>query len=200
MIQQILFPWQGTIRRLELGKRWWHRLTVVLFVSVLIVTLLVTWAVMMDTGSANVAEFDQWGAHSWYVDGSGARVDIPPPPPGFQPLVTAGEARPADRKDILEGGLIPTPAWAVGPVVPIHYRVLMPDGKTKEFVGKSIEEIKAEWDAAAENAALHRLNVRRGLLSPLVAVLVTLAVSYLLQSLYRVLLYVVYGSHKHVTP
>jgi hypothetical protein len=43
MIQQLLFPWKGTIRRLELGKRWWHRLAVVVFFVVLIATLLVTW-------------------------------------------------------------------------------------------------------------------------------------------------------------
>jgi hypothetical protein len=57
-------------------------------------------------------------------------------------------------------------------------------------VGKSPEEIAAEWDAA-----LHTQNFRGWWLSPMVAILVTLAMSYLLQSLYRTLLYVVYGSH-----
>jgi hypothetical protein len=170
--QELLFPWQGTISRLELGKRWWHRLAVVVFFTVLIATLLYTWNLMMlGMGVFNTAVDRFATARCWYVDGSGAKVDLGP----------AG----ADDQWV---------AIRVGES-PVHVEIVMPDGELKDFVGKSPKEIKTAWVAAA-----HRQNVRRWLLSPVVAILVTLAMSYLLQSLYRILLYVVYGSQKRVAP
>jgi hypothetical protein len=177
--QRLLFPWHGTVRRLELGKRWWHRLAGVAFVVMLGITLLVTWALMVDTDPT------YYIASYWYVDGSGAKVDLPAPPPSGTTAVSLGTAG-------WDANGVPIPPPAA--MFPVHVEVQMPDGKTKEFVGKSPEEVRA-----ACNAELHELKVRQWLLSPVVAILVMLAMSYLLQSLYRVLLYVVYGSQKPVT-
>jgi hypothetical protein len=167
MIHQLLFPWQGTIRRLELGKRQWHRLAVVLFVVVLVVVLLRTLVVtMMDTEPVN-AELNLRNVYCWYVDGAGNKIVLPPLPP--------------EATAVRLGTSVDT--------FPLHVFIHMPDGEVREFVGKTEEEIRATWDAD-----LHKLNVRRWLFIPVVTTLVTLAVSYLLQLLYRVLLYVVYGS------
>ena len=175
MIQQLLFPWQGTIRRFELEKQWWHRLVVVVFFTALIATLLVTWSQMMLGMAVFHTSVDRLAtARYWYVDGSGAKVDIPALPEWATPTV----------------GIAGTAAEFT-----VHVAVYMPDGELKEFVGKTPEQLRAAWDAAA-----HMHSVKRWLLSPLVAILVTLAMSYLLQSLYRVLLYVVYGSQKSVAP
>jgi hypothetical protein len=59
----------------------------------------------------------------------------------------------------------------------------MPDGTTGEFVGKSEAEITAVW-----NKALHKAVRNARLLSIGIVIAVTLAFSYLLQSLYRTLL------------
>ena len=76
----------------------------------------------------------------------------------------------------------------------IHAEVDMPSGEAREFVGKSPKEIKAEWDKTLRKARLNQV-----LLSLGVAVVAALVFSYLLQSLYRALLYVSYGSLKKET-
>jgi hypothetical protein len=169
---QLLFPWQGTIRRLELGEQWWHRLAVVVFVTVLGVVLLRTLDEMtMSTAPVNAELNLRNGFYCWYVDGAGNKVDLSPLPSNETAV-----------------RLVPSVD-----TFPVHVFIHMPDGDVKEFVGKTEEEIRATWDAA-----LHKLNVRRWLSIPAVTILVTLAMSYLLQLLYRVLLYVVYGSQKRV--
>lgn len=73
---------------------------------------------------------------------------------------------------------------------PVRQRFYMPDGTTREFVpGKSDAEVSRIF-----NDALHLASLKQWTLSIAIAIFVTLAVSYLLQSLYRVLLYVIYGS------
>jgi hypothetical protein len=72
---------------------------------------------------------------------------------------------------------------------PFETRVYMPDGTTAEFVGKSNAEIRDIW-----NKALHKALFKEWALSIAITIFVPLAFSYLLQSLYRALLYVVFGS------
>ena len=74
--------------------------------------------------------------------------------------------------------------------IPLKAKVYMPDGTTAEFVGKSDAEITASW-----NKALHKALFKACTLSIAIAIFVTLSFSYLLQSLYRALLYVVFGSN-----
>jgi hypothetical protein len=77
----------------------------------------------------------------------------------------------------------------INPNVPLKAKVNMPDGTLGEFVGKSEAEITVAW-----NKALHKAVFTAWLLSFAIAIAMTLASSYLFQSLYRTLLYVVYGS------
>jgi hypothetical protein len=148
----------------------------------LLATSVFTWAMMEPPNTS----FDWSICHDWYVDGAGNKIDIPSAPHWASTSVT-----PSDPYAASGGKSTASPSVGLdfSRAIPIHEELEMPDGKSREFVGKSPEEIKATW-----YAELHRLSVRGWLLSPVVAILVTLAVSYLMQSLYRALLYVVYGS------
>jgi hypothetical protein len=87
--------------------------------------------------------------------------------------------------------VIAPPGVSINWSAPLKAKVYMPDGTTGEFVGKSDAEI-----TVAFNKALHKAVRNAWLLSIGIVIAVTLAISYLLQSLYRALLYVVYGSTK----
>ncbi len=66
----------------------------------------------------------------------------------------------------------------------------MPDGKTASFPATTSDDaIKLEWKHKLKLA-----EVQAALLGLGIAILVTLAFSYLLQAGYRALLYVIYGA------
>ncbi len=76
-----LFPWWNTYRRLELQKRWWHRLAVVLFFIALVPALLFSWGIA-DDGSAPTNQFDSDITY-WERTTSGTLLSYDPssPPP-----------------------------------------------------------------------------------------------------------------------
>lgn len=80
-----------------------------------------------------------------------------------------------------------------GTFKPIHTVVDMPDGSRGDFVGKSREDIEATW-----NRALHKTIAKQWILSTGIAIVVLALFSYLLQLLYRALLFVIYGTYKNV--
>ena len=160
----ILFPWKKTFKRLGLESRWWHRLAVVLFSITLVVAFLFSWAIA-DDAIAPTYSFDQ-DIHHWAVS-DGAMYDLD----SFQPV--ANTSQPEQP---------PTPT--------IQKTIEMPDGKITTYPGTTSDEaIKADWQHKLSTATHKAL-----ILGFMIAVLVTLAFSYLLQASYRALLYVIYGA------
>jgi hypothetical protein len=116
-------------------------------------------------------------------------------------------APPTDNSDLIFGAAPPAtpdkyntshpPEVAVSPpvhldfskAIPIHASVEMPNAGFQEFVGKSPREIKADW-----NKKLHKAVIEQWFLGIGVPIVLTLFFSYLFQSLYRALLFVIYGS------
>jgi hypothetical protein len=78
--------------------------------------------------------------------------------------------------------------------VPIHASVIMPNGVYSEFVGKSRNDVTAEWNKAMRQAVLKQWTL--SIVSSLGALLL---LSYLLQTLYRALIFVIYGSAREST-
>jgi hypothetical protein len=78
----------------------------------------------------------------------------------------------------------------------IQKTIEMPGGKIATYPGTTSDEaIKAEWK--------HKFNAattKAALLGLVIAVLVTMAFSYLLQASYRALLYVIYGAKAGAAP
>jgi hypothetical protein len=208
MVSGFFFPWRNTFRRLELEQRWWHRLALVLFFAALIFLLFAAWFLTMNgTEPTNTV---LQNTRYWYVDGTGNHVDLSEPPQGSTAI--APEAQDASNSTVTEWDASGKPIHPASHPRPeaitgketvkldmskasaIHAEVDMPSGEAREFVGKSPKEIKAEWDKTLRKARLNQV-----LLSLGVAVVAALVFSYLLQSLYRALLYVSYGSLKKET-
>lgn len=184
----VLFPWRKTFKRLELQKLWWHRLAVVLFSIVLMIGFLYSW-VISDDAYSPVHSFQQ-DINYWQI--------LPSPPDGSvidasnQPTPTAD---PPDASSF-DRGKIAVPLSVLlalgGQISSQDQRktIQMPNGKTATYLGTTSDDaIKADWQ--------HRLDIatRKALICGFViAVLVTLASSYLLQASYRASLYVIYGA------
>ncbi|WP_158788601.1 hypothetical protein [Granulicella sp. L46] len=173
-IVSVLFPWRKTFKRLELEKRWWHRLAVVLFSLVLVVVLLYSW-VIGDGAISPKNPFDG-DIHHWAAatNGSGLLFDLD----SFRPI--DGDSNPA-----------PQPAPSV-----VQKTVEMPDGATATYPRTaSDKKIEADWQ--------HKMNIattKALMVGFFIAVIVTLAFSYLLQATYRALLYVIYGAQAGAIP
>jgi hypothetical protein len=192
----ILFPWQGTFKQLGLRNRWWHRLAVVAFFIALVPVL--GTSCVLAFGSLQPVHSYMPDIQYWAMDRDGNSEQVTLGPPVTQAQY---DATVKQHKEDAKGYSTPLPVGTQvlmsAPEVPIDYsaplkaKVDMPDGTTGEFVGKSEAEITAVW-----NKALHKAVRNARLLSIGIVIAVTLAFSYLLQSLYRTLLYVVYGSAK----
>lgn len=203
MVSGFFFPWRNTFRRLELEQRWWHRLARVLFFAALIFLPFAAW--FLTTNGTEPTNTVLQNTRYWYVDGTGNHIDLSEPPQGATAI--APEAQNASNSTVTEwdasGKPIHPAAHPTGKETvkldmakasAIHAEVDMPSGEAREFVGKSPKEIKAEWDKALRKARLNQILMSLG-----VAVVVALVFSYLLQSLYRALLYVIYGALKKET-
>jgi len=183
----ILNPWQGTYRQLKLGRRWWHRLAVVTFYAALVLVLGASWGVgfislqpfrshmyiRYTPHTQTQAQYDAAVKMLNEERGKGVEVgesNTPLPVGGYWETPEGSTPSPAER------GI----TWDAAEVV-------MPDGITAEFESTQAAEIA--WGKALRKALL-----KQWTLSTAIAIVITLAVSYLLQSLYRALLYVVYGS------
>jgi len=178
----ILNPWQGTFNRLGLERLWWHRLAVVAFFITLVLVLGASSVAFRPAHSTFNVEYWQDGVA---LDSEPVTTPLPPPPPGY----SASDVVPSAA---LPDGVIANPDYRpAGATGPPKQRVSMPDGNTVEFSGKAMKseaEIRRIWNIAL---------LKAWLLSIAIAIGITLAVSYLFQSLYRALLYVVYGSAKN---
>lgn len=174
----IVFPFRQTFRRLELQRRWWHRLCIVLFFVALTLAPFTVWALMMS--STQPANILSQNVHYWYEDKSGNRVELSDPPQEAVEIAPemqdASDGKQAVRLDQSKSA-------------PIHAAVNMPDGNTKEFVRKSPKEITTEW-----NKALRKARLNQEMLSLGVAIGVIVIFNYLLQGAYRALLYVIFGN------
>jgi hypothetical protein len=170
----ILFPWRKTFKRLQLEKRWWHRLAVVLFYLALIIAFWFSLAIGSD-GYAPVHSIQQDIHHWGGSNGNGMLFDLD----SFQPVDNTSQ---------------PAPQQPPPPVV--QKTIEMPDGTTTTYPGTTSDEaINAEWNHKLD-AATHRALI----LGFVVAVLVILSFSYLLQASYRALLYVIYGANAGTAP
>jgi hypothetical protein len=184
----VLFPWRKTFKRLDLEKRWWQRLAVVLFSLALVIAFWFSLA-LGDDAYSPVHSFQQ-DINYWEI--------LPPPPDGSvidtsnQPTPTTDppDASSFDRRKIAAPLSAPL---ALGGQVSSQYlrkTIQMPNGTTATYPGtKPDEAIKADWQRQLKTATHKAL-----ILGFVVAVLVTLAFSYLLQASYRALLYVIYGA------
>ena len=185
----ILNPWQGTFNRLGLYRRWWHRLAVVTFFIALLLVLGASWGfafsyfrpvqsllnIQYTPHAETQAEYD--AAVEKLKEKRQKGIDVseyesPVPVGTYWELPKDYTPNPAGR------GII----WDAAEVV-------MPDGTTADF--ESAKAAERTW-----NKALHAAKLKEWTLSTTVAIVLTLSFSYLLMSLYRTLLYVVYGSAK----
>jgi hypothetical protein len=205
-----LFPWRNTFRGLELEKRWWHRLAVVVFFVALVPALVFAW-VIGDDAYTPVNRFDS-NIHHWgQFTNDGILFDIdsmqpldnnapavpPPPPPGYSANdVVPTSNQPAPKGDIFDqvAGKQPTSPPKSPPIA--QKTIEMPNGKTVTYPGATPDEtIQAEWN--------HRLTIANGKATVFGfgwAALATLIFSYLLQAAYRALVYVIYGAKARATP
>lgn len=182
-----LFPWVPTFKRLELEKRWWHRLAVVLFFIALAPLLLYSWVIGDDANSP--------------VHSSGGEIqywEIAPPLPGGYTIVPAiSPNAPPPDSNVIGYGEIATPLGNTFDVLAANARnsdlrktIEMPDGTTVTYPGTASDEaIKSAW--------IHKLRIATAkavMLGFGIAVLATLIFSYMLQVGYRAVLYVIYGA------
>ncbi|MBW4039214.1 MAG: hypothetical protein HIU91_10130 [Acidobacteria bacterium] len=181
----VLFPWRKTFKRLELEERWWHRLASVLFFVVLAVTLLYSWVIANDARTPVHPVFE--GITNWAPIPMGATVDPADVMQNHQRAVSNSE-----QEDTFDQ-VSPT---ALKQLPELTKDVQMPDGTTASYSGTTSDAvIKADWQ--------HRLDIatRKALILGLVtAILVTVALSYMLQASYRALLYVIYGAMAKAAP
>jgi hypothetical protein len=168
-ISLMFFPWQRAFKKLELQRHWWHRLALVLFTIALILLFPLAWFFAFE---AFEPPSEMTYIRLWTVDKNGNIHDLTDPP------ASAGQSdvdqsRPPDASEFL----------------PVHALVEMPNRESKEFVGKSRSDILIEWNRSMPNAVIGQWV--SSIVCSLAAVLFT---SYLLQALYRTLLFVIYGS------
>lgn len=196
----ILFPWQGTFKRLGLEKRWLHRLAVVTFFVALVPMLGFSWMLAIDSLEPTHSYMPD--IHYWAMgtDGNPEQITFGPPvtQAQYDAAVKQSKGETSEYSTPMPVGSQVAIAPAQAPIdgsVPLKAKVEMPDGTTGEFVGKSDAEITVAW-----NKALHKAVHKAWLLSFGIAIAVILAFSYLFQSLYRALLYVIYGSNKDRDP
>lgn len=187
------FPWRKTFRQLELQKRWWHRLAIVLFFTAIGPVFLISWAIgnRLDP-PFNFVEGD---IQCWEI--------LPTPPRGFTPDQPVTPATPPPDASFVGQGRVAVPMKDASDKLAAQARkseslktVEMPDGTTATYPGTlSDETINAEWR--------HKLNmaeVQQALLGFGIAVLMTIASSYLIQAAYRLLLYVIFGAKAKNVP
>jgi hypothetical protein len=146
-----LLPCLPVVRRLEVRKRWWHRLSVVVFFKLLLSTLVAVAAFSYLAWAPKVRDF----------------------PMVFENFYLFDESADALQNEIRA----PRDAKAIQ----------MPDGKWSTFPWMPDEEIHARWDRAYRYQLLSAISW-----AALASVFATLAVNYVLQGVYRLLLYMTF--------
>jgi hypothetical protein len=145
-----LLPCLPVVQRLEIGKRWWHRLSVVVFFKLLLTTLLAVAAFSYLAWAPKVRDCRVVFENFYLFD--------------------------ADGLPKIEG--------------PEGHVVQMPNGTWTTFpFSVSNEEINARWERAKRHQLLSAISW-----AALVSIFATLAVNYVLQAAYRLLLHVTFDS------
>lgn len=195
-----LFPWRNTYRRLELHKRWWHRLATVLFFIALVPALLFTW-VMADeaNGPTNTSDSD---ISYWSSTGSGQPL-LNTGSSSSDPFASIATPTPVTTSppvDLSSLGAVPQspppPPPGFKPLTLVQKTIRMPDGQTATYPGTTPDaSIEGDWKHA-DNLAM----VKGAILGFVWAAMLTVVFSYLLQSAYRAIVYVIYGAKAGPTP
>jgi hypothetical protein len=153
-----LLPCLPVVQRLEIGKRRWHRLCVVVFFKLLLSTLLTVAAISYITWAPKVRDCRVVFENFCLFD------------------VSADPHQNEQSLCKIQG--------------PEGHVVQMPNGTWATFpFSISGEEIHARWDRAKRHQLLSAI-----FWAALVSVFATLAVNYVLQGVYRLLLYLRFGS------
>jgi hypothetical protein len=199
----ILLPFRPTFRRLELEKRWWHRLCLVAFFGALSTIFAAVAGLSYSTLAPQTSEPTIWIT----VDPSevsGVTLDFSkaqPIPQRPKTAQTAPETIPfgqeksdSARQTLKSGDPIPADAqvgkYGINDIDPGEKSVEMPDGKTVKFPGSmSDDAIKIQWTNAQHHQMLTAI-----FWAALLAILSALILSYAVQAAYRALLYVVFGA------
>lgn len=187
-VTAIFFPWRMTFRRFDLQRHWWHRLAVVLFVIALVLFLPVAWVYTFAAMEPYPVVMPD--IRFWTVDSNGSQNDLTNPPPAATQIVPESQQQDANVSASQQ-----KPVLDFSKAIPIHASVKMPNGEYMEFVGKSQNNISTEWDKA-----MHKAEVKQWVLSIVISLATLLFVSYLLQTLYRALIFVVCGPAQKETP
>jgi hypothetical protein len=194
-VSSILFPWQDTFKKLELQKHWWHRLAVVAFFIVLV--LMIGASLVLAFSSLQPYPSSMPDIQYWSIDTDGNPEQITLGPVTTQAQYdaamkehNAGNDQHFPPMPVGSQALIAPTGVSIDWSAPITAKVDMPDGTTGEFVHKSDAEITVAW-----KKALNKALSKAWLLTIGIVTAVALAFSYLFQSLYRALLYVIYGSN-----
>jgi hypothetical protein len=153
-----LLPGFAVAQRLELGKRWWHRLGVVVFFKLLLSTLLAAAAISYLTLAPQVRDY-----------------------PGVLEIIPLFDVSADALQNEQSLHKIQEPRT-----------VQMPNGTWATFpVSMSDDAIHSLWTRAKRHQLLSAI-----FWAALVSVFATLAVNYVFQGVYRLLLYATFG-RKH---
>ena len=153
-----LLPSLPVVQRLEIGKRRWHRLCVIVFFKLLLSTLLTVAAISYLTLAPKVRDCRVVFENFCLFD------------------VSADPHQNEQSLCKIQG--------------PEGHVVRMPNGTWTTFpFSVSNEEIHARWERAKRHQILSAI-----FWTALLSVFVTLAVNYVLQGAYRLLLYATFGS------
>jgi hypothetical protein len=151
-----LLPCLPVVQRLEIGKRWWHRLCVVVFFKLLLSTLLTVAAVSYLTLAPQVRDY-----------------------PGVFEIIPLFDAS-ADALQHEQSF----------PKIVEPRTIQMPNGTWATFpINMSDTAIHTFWTRAKRHQRLSAM-----LWAALASVFATLAVNYVFQGVYRLLLSVTFGS------
>jgi hypothetical protein len=182
-----LFPCRKTYKRLDLQKRWWHRLAVVVFFVALVPTLLYSW-VIGDDAYTPLNSFEG-NINYWEI--------LIPPPQGYVLDQTSPTTAPPDAS-YFDRSKIVAPLASVGNVdnKNLLKTIEMPDGTTVTYPGATSDEtIHAKWNHSFTITKAKAMIFGFGW-----AVVATLIFSYLLQAAYRAFVYVIYGAKSGAAP
>lgn len=187
-IRRLLFPFRQTFLRLELEKLWWHRLAIVLLFVTLLPIFLYSWVIGDDANGA----VQSFGAAIQYWE------VLPQPPNGTTIEQTVDPVTLPPDTSSIGHGKVAVPLKDIFDAVAANVNesdmrktIEMPDGKIMTYSGMiSDEVIRTEWKHKLKIVTAKAAAIGFG-----IAILVAGVCSFLLQTSYRLLLYVIYGAN-----
>lgn len=168
-------------------------MAIVVFFIAIALTLAGSWFIGFAALAPNPSTMPEAQYFQFGTDGDWHAVTFGPPITQDEYDEQLKQKKPGDNPPIPVGARVMTVPEGV---IPDYRKALkatieMPDVSSRDFYGVADQKISAEW-----HKALHRVIFKQWVVSVGAAGLLTLALSYLLQSLYRALLYVIYGSRR----